>query len=182
MLSKYDSVLKEHLMKLKQTTCQHKLSVSYLAPTTQNEFISVLANHLKEMLVIDIKSTKYFGIMFDSTPDISHTDQIPEVIRYVKISNRKVEVKEVFLRFFPLKGKKADDLSSDILKNLEDDGLDIMMCRAQGYDNAATMAGVHGGVQAILKGKNNKAIFNGRAWTIPSTYAVNILLLKMHRV
>ena len=35
------------------------------------------------------------------------------------------------------------------------------MCRAQGYDNAANMAGIHGGVQAILKGKNKKAIFNG---------------------
>ncbi|XP_061469367.1 zinc finger MYM-type protein 1-like [Rhineura floridana] len=161
MLSKYDPVLKEHLMRLKQSTCKLKVSVSYLPPKTQNEFISALANHVKEMLVMDIKSAKYFGIMFDSTPDISHTDQMSEVIRYVKISNRKVEVKEVFLGFFPLKGKKAADLSSDILKSLESDGLDIMMCRTQGYDNAATMAGIHGGVQAILKGKNKKAIFNG---------------------
>ncbi|XP_061440730.1 zinc finger MYM-type protein 1-like [Rhineura floridana] len=161
MLSKYDPVLKEHLMRLKRSTCKLKVSVSYLAPKTQNEFISAPANHVKEMLVKDIKSTKYFGIMFDSTPDISHTDQMSKVIRYVKINNRKVEVKEVFLGFFPLKGKKAADLSSDILKNLESDGLDIMMYSAQGYDNAATMAGIHGGVQAILKGNNKKAIFNG---------------------
>ncbi|XP_053569321.1 LOW QUALITY PROTEIN: zinc finger MYM-type protein 1-like [Bombina bombina] len=161
MLSKYDSVLKEHLIRLKRSTCKLKVSVSYLAPKTQNEFISVLANHVKEKLVMEIKSAKYFGIMFDSTPDISHTDQMSEVIRYVKISNRKVEVKEVFLGFFPLKGKKAADLSSEILKKMESDGLDIMMCRAQGYDNAATMAGKHGGVQSILKEKNKKAIFNG---------------------
>lgn len=112
ILSRYDPVLKEHLMRLKHTTCQHKVSVSYLAPTTQNEFISVLANHLKEMLVVDIKSAKYFGIMFDSTPDISHTDQMSEVTKYVKINNRKLEVNEVFLKCFPLKGKKAVDLSS----------------------------------------------------------------------
>ncbi|XP_078542257.1 zinc finger MYM-type protein 1-like [Lissotriton helveticus] len=144
MLSKYDSVLKEHLMRLKRSTCKLKASVSYLAPQTQNEFIHVLANHVKEKLVMDIKSARYFGIMFDSTPDTSHTDQKSEVIRYVKIQNRKVEVREVFLGFLPLKGKKAVDLSSDILKNLESDGLDIMMCRAQGYDNAATTAGIHG--------------------------------------
>uniref|UniRef100_UPI003590127A zinc finger MYM-type protein 1-like n=1 Tax=Myxine glutinosa TaxID=7769 RepID=UPI003590127A len=165
MLSKYDLVLKEHRMRLKRSTCKLKVSVSYLAPKTQNEFISALANHVKEKLVMDIniKSAKYFGIMFDSTPDISHTDQMSEVIRYVKINNRKVEVKEVFLGFFlPLKGLKAADLISDILlKKLESDGMDIMMCRAQGYDNAATMAGIHGGVQALLKGKNKKAIFNG---------------------
>ncbi|XP_063794591.1 zinc finger MYM-type protein 1-like [Pseudophryne corroboree] len=161
VFSKYDPVLKEHLMRLKRNTCKLKVSVSYLAPNTQNEFISVLANHVKEKLVMDIKSAKYFGIMFDSTPDISHTDQMSEVIRYVTINNMKVEVKEVFLGFFPLKGKTAADLSSDILKTLENDGLDIMMCRSQGYDNAATMAGIHGGVQAILKRKNRKAIFSG---------------------
>ncbi|XP_040275768.1 zinc finger MYM-type protein 1-like [Bufo bufo] len=161
MLSKYDPVLKEHLIKLKQHICKVNMSVSYLSPQTQNEFISVLANHVKAKIVTDIKSAKYFGIMFDSTPDVSHTDQMSEVIRYVHITNRKVEVKEVFLGFFPLKGKKAADLSSDILQKLESDGLDIMMCRSQGYDNAATMAGIHGGVQSILKGKNRKAIFNG---------------------
>ncbi|KAM9311655.1 zinc finger MYM-type protein 1-like [Gastrophryne carolinensis] len=160
LLSKYDPVLKEHLIRLKRHTCKLNVSVSYLSPQTQNEFISVLANHVKEKIVTDIKSAKYFGIMFDSTPDVSHTDQMSEVIRYVHIT-RKVEVKEVFLGFFPLKGKKATDLSSDILKKLESDGLDIMMCRSQGYDNAATMAGIHGGVQSILMEKNRKAVFNG---------------------
>jgi len=161
MLSKYDPVLKEHLMRLNQSTCRLHVSVSYLSPETQNQFINVLANHVKEKLLMDIKAAKYFGIMFDSTPDISHTDQMSEVIRYVKIHNGEVEVNETFLGFFPLHGKKAADLSSDILNNLEKDGLDIMMCRAQGYDNASTMAGVHGGVQAIVKERNKKAIFNG---------------------
>ena len=67
----------------------------------------------------------------------------------------------MFLGFYPVKGKTASDLSSDILKRLTSDGLDIMMCRCQGYDHAANMAGIHGGVQAIIKGKNKKAIFNG---------------------
>ncbi|OWR54309.1 putative zinc finger MYM domain containing 1 [Danaus plexippus plexippus] len=110
------------------------------------------SRHLSQ-LVNEIKSAKYFGIMFDSTPDCSHIDQMSEVIRYVKIYNRKVEVKEVFLGFFPLHEKKAADLSAEILKKLENDGLDIMMCRSQGYDNAAVMSDIHGGVQAIIKEK-----------------------------
>jgi len=44
-----------------------------------------------------------------------------DVIRYVKICNGKVEMSEVFLVFFPIRGKKAVNLSSDILKNLESD-------------------------------------------------------------
>ena len=35
------------------------------------------------------------------------------------------------------------------------------MCRSQGYDNAANMAGIHGGVQAIIKAINPKTVFNG---------------------
>lgn len=93
------------------------------------------------------KSAKYFGIVFNSTPDISHTDQMSDVISYVKIIKniKKVDVKEVLLGFFPLKGGKAAGISADILKKRESDGLDIM-------------AGIHGGVQAIIKDK--KTIFN----------------------
>ncbi|XP_065673995.1 uncharacterized protein LOC136090945 [Hydra vulgaris] len=127
-------------------TVKASVAVSNLSPETQNDLITALANYVKEILLNDIKVARYFGIMFDTTSDTSHTAQISEVIRYVKIHNGKVKVSEVFLGFFLLKGKKADDLCLDILKNLESDGLDKMMCRAQGYDNAAAMSGIHGGV------------------------------------
>lgn len=158
LLSKYDAVLKEHLLNLEQCSSQ---KISYLSPDIQNEFISVLSNHVKSKLVEEIKSATYFGMMFDSTPDIDHTDQMSQVIRYVKIDDRKVEIKEVFLGFFPLEGKKATDLSEEILKKIDKDGLDIMRCRSQGYDNAANMSGIHGGVQAIIKSRNRKAVFFG---------------------
>ncbi|CAN7983404.1 unnamed protein product, partial [Ixodes hexagonus] len=160
MLSKYDPVLKEHMLRLKESTQKVKVSVSYLSPATQNEFIGVLARRVMEQLLLEIKSAQYYGIMFDSTPDISHCDQMAEAIRYVKIGNRKVAVKEVFLGFFLLKGKTASDLASAVLQCLERDGLDITMCRSQGYNNAAN-GWYAGGVQAIIKGKNKKAIFNG---------------------
>lgn len=64
MLFKSDPVLKEHPMRLCQITCKLKTSVSYLAPKTQNEFISVLARHVKELLVVDVKSSKCFGNHF----------------------------------------------------------------------------------------------------------------------
>ena len=52
---------------------------------------------MKNALVAEIKKAKYFGMMFDSTPDLSRVVQMPEIIRYSSIANRKVEVKEVFL-------------------------------------------------------------------------------------
>ncbi len=46
--------------------------------------------------------------------------------------------------FISIAGKTADALTKDITSNLEKDGLDIQRCRSQGYDNAATMSGIHG--------------------------------------
>ncbi|XP_030066678.1 zinc finger MYM-type protein 1-like [Microcaecilia unicolor] len=151
LLSNYDPVLKEHFVKINQTVSSERRVTSYLSPKIQNEFIHLLGNYVKENIVADIKKAKYFGILFDSTPDVSHTDQMCEVIRYVHIEDDKVEIKESFLGFFPISGKTAAELTEQILKQLDSDGLDINLCRGQGYDNAATMAGIHGGVQARIK-------------------------------
>ena len=94
-----------------------------------------------------------------STPDISHIDQMCEIVWYVHIENKKVEVKETFLGYFQLNGKKALDITEDIIKAIEQDGLDITLCRGQGYDNASTMAGVHSGVQVRIRKLNPKALF-----------------------
>lgn len=105
----------------------------------------------------EVKSAQYYGTVFDSTPDVSHCDQMSHVIRHVKTDSRKVEAKELFLGFIPLKGKNA----AEILQCLERDGLDALMCCSKVYDSAVNMAGVHGGVQAIIKAKDEKAMFDG---------------------
>ena len=63
------------------------------------------------------------------------------IVRYVKVDSSEVQIKESFLNFFPLHRKNADDITKSILNELQKNGLDIMMCRGQAYDNASTMAG-----------------------------------------
>ena len=55
--------------------------VSYLSPRIQNEFIELLARHVKQQIIENIKEAKYYTILFDSTPDISHNDQMAQIIR-----------------------------------------------------------------------------------------------------
>ena len=82
------------------------------------------------------------------------------IVRYVKIdSNNKVQIKESFLNFFPLRGKNADKITKSIPNKLQQNGLDIMICRGQAYDNASTMAEVRTGVQRRIKDINSKALF-----------------------
>jgi len=50
------------------------------------------------------------------------------------------------------------DITHDTLNEIEEDGLDIAMCREQGYDNTPTMAGVHSGVQAWIHELDYKAL------------------------
>ena len=81
------------------------------------------------------------------------------IVRYVKVDSSEVQIKESFLNFFPLHRKNADDIIKSILDELQQNGLDIMMCRGQAYDNAFTMAGIRFGVQCRIKQLNSKAIF-----------------------
>ncbi|CAN7949841.1 unnamed protein product [Ixodes pacificus] len=158
-LSNYDTTLKEHFTRVKTAIPADGRLTSYLSPQTQNEFIQLLGKHVKGEIATEIKEAKYFGILFDSTPDVSHVDQMCQVIRYVHIKDGEVTVKESFLGFFPIEGKTAAEITDRNLKQFEDDGLDIAFCRSQGYDNAAVMAGIHGGVQARIKQINSKALF-----------------------
>ena len=69
--------------------------------------------------------------MCDITPDISHTDQMALIVKYVTIQNGIAQVKESFLNFFPLRGKTAAEISRSILDELEVNNLDVMMCRGK---------------------------------------------------
>ena len=78
------------------------------------------------------------------------------IVRYIKVDSSEVQIKKSFLNFFPLDRKNADKISKPILDELQQNGLDIMMCRGQVYDNASIMAGIRSGVQCRIKQVNSK--------------------------
>ena len=92
LLSNYDPVLREHVVRCQNLNQGQK---SYLSPQIQNELIDIMGQRVRKHILGDIEKAKYFSIIFDSTPDISHQDQLSQTIRYVKIDDQgKVEVKE----------------------------------------------------------------------------------------
>ena len=132
---------------------------TYLLPTIQNELIEVFGKKEKHLILEEIKAAKYFSILLDSTPNLSHIDQMALIVRYVKVDSSEAQIKESFLNFFPLHRKNADEIIKSILDELQQNGSDIMMGRDQAYDNASTMAGIRSGVQCRIKQVNSKAIF-----------------------
>lgn len=157
LLAQYDPVLRSHLEHAQKNT----RLVSYLSPDIQNEFISILASEVKNHLLCDIRRNKYYGILFDSTPDLGHREQMSEVIRYVDVDfvTRKVEIKESFIGFIEIHGKDAATIDEAIVQKLESDKIALQDCRSQCYDNAAVMSGRISGVQQRIQTRNSKALF-----------------------
>lgn len=87
LIEKYDPLMARHLEKAQDSPG----STLYLSPLMQNEFISILASTVRNKLISDIKKSKYFGILYDSTPDLQHREQFSEVIRHIDIDFDKKE-------------------------------------------------------------------------------------------
>ena len=68
----FDPLMNEHLCRVKgQETMVH-----YLGEDIQNELIQLLAGTVKQQMLTHAISTKYYLIILDCTPDLSHIEQM----------------------------------------------------------------------------------------------------------
>ena len=99
-------------------------------------------------------------MIVDGTPDVSHTEQITFVLRYVhKAEDNVWAIKERLLLFEDCEKKKGKDIANLLCIVLQRNGIDLQHCRGQGYDNGSNMSGIYNGVQALILEKNPQAIF-----------------------
>lgn len=145
LIAQFDPFLAEHISRYSNPG---RGQTSYLSSTICEEFIGLIAEKVTETILEEIKSAKYFSIIVDSTPDITHVDQLVIVVRYVQDDGSPVER---FLKFMPNTGHKAVDMANAITSTLTELGIDIRNCRGQSYDNASNMSGVYNGLQAQIK-------------------------------
>ena len=55
---------------------------SCLLSTISEEIIEIMVNQVLAVIVKELQQSKYFSVSIDSTPDISHIDQLTIVVRY----------------------------------------------------------------------------------------------------
>lgn len=113
-------------------------------------FICLMGEKVKKTIA-DVFRHKYFSVIIDSTPDVSHADQLTFIFRFV---SEKGKVVERLIDFEPIHSHTGASLAECILKMVHDLGLDLLNCRGQSYDTSCNMAGKCNGLQAHLKKRN----------------------------
>ncbi|KAB0805389.1 hypothetical protein PPYR_02359 [Photinus pyralis] len=152
-LAEFDAFLKEHL---KRYSNVGKGNVNYLSHSVYDEFISVMAKKVIHSITSQVKKAMYFSIIVDSTPDISHMDQLTFILRFV---DEKGDIQERFFGFLKIDGHDAAHLENVVLTYLQDLTLNIDYCRGQAYDNAANMSGKYTGQQARIQAQVDTATY-----------------------
>jgi hypothetical protein len=61
---------------------------NYTSPDIQNEVIGLFADDVRQKILSDMNSCKYFSTILDETSDITHIEQVAFCVRYVKETNR----------------------------------------------------------------------------------------------
>lgn len=150
LISQFDPFLSQHI---RQHANRGRGHASYLSKTICEELVTLMGHKVLDAIKQEILKSRYFSISVDSTPDITHTDQLTIIIRHVNM--KKYEPVERFLTFIPISSHTGQNLADTLLQYLSEQNIDFTHCRGQTYDNASNMSGKYIGMQQILKNKNS---------------------------
>ncbi|XP_032414769.1 zinc finger MYM-type protein 1-like isoform X2 [Xiphophorus hellerii] len=156
LFGKYDSVIKLHLDRLKETLDSNKRPlVSLLSNRTQNDIIKALGIAVRHAIKTEIEESELCSILIDETTDVSHMEQVSFVVRYV----HNMQIKERFIQVCNIQSTSGEALENLVLDVLKENNLKMDNIRGQGYDGAANMRGHYKGLQARILRHNPKALY-----------------------
>ncbi|CAF1525372.1 unnamed protein product, partial [Rotaria sordida] len=130
-------------------------NASYLSHDIQNELIHIMANQVREKISSMLHNHNY-TLMADESRDISGTQQLSIVIRFVHDQDIDMNdysniVKDYFLGFLPLQEFDAPALAIRIVQFLNELNIPLQTCISLCFDGASVMSGCHAGLHVVLK-------------------------------
>uniref|UniRef100_A0A672HX76 TTF-type domain-containing protein n=1 Tax=Salarias fasciatus TaxID=181472 RepID=A0A672HX76_SALFA len=134
LISQFDPFLAEHR---NRHGLKGRGSVSYLSSTICEEFIDMMGEKTRQVIAEELRDAKYFSVIVDSTPDLSHVDQLTFIFRFV---SKQGDTVERFLAFEPIQSHTGQSLADCVTAMVENLGLDLSNCRGQSLDNASNMS------------------------------------------
>lgn len=85
---------------------------------------------------------KIFSILLDETTDVSHSEQVSFVVRFV----HDFQIKERFIQVCHVKSTSGKDLEEVVMTLLSENGLNAENIQGQGYDCAVNMSASYKGL------------------------------------
>lgn len=122
-------------------------NATYLPPMMQNCIVMILGKMVKDKICEEVMESQAFTLLADETKDVSKTEQLSIVIRYVKAG----QVCERFFGFVAFSDLTATGIAESIVSALSKEHIDLAMCVSQCFDGASVMSGTSGGVQAKIR-------------------------------
>ena len=114
-----------------------------------------MAKAVLRKIVIQFQSS-FFTVMIDETTDISNTEQVVLVFRWV---NSELSVYKEFIGLYITESLQASSLVhiiKDVMLRLN---LKVELCRGQCYDGASIMSGTKNGVAKLICDDEPRAVY-----------------------
>eukprot|EP00731_Ephydatia_muelleri_P012303 Em0006g1197a len=165
LLSTYDPPLQEHLEKIierHQSASEGSSGqkgrgsvLTFMSYKSQNKLISIINEHITCTIVKAIHNCRAWSLMADTTPDISHHEQVSICVRIVHLNGH---VSEHLLACQRAPGTTAEDLYGVIMSVLKLKDVSFDKLIAQAYDGASNMSGCYNGLQSLIQTRINPNI------------------------
>lgn len=158
-----DEILQQHFLTAPR-------NATYRSKTIQNELIESVAKWIRQNLVTELYEAKYFTVLADETTDISYTEQLSLVLRFV---DAQQHIREEFMEFVEAPSTTGQAIAQLILQRIALLGLDSNLIRGQGYDGAGNMAGIQRGAAALIQQQYPLALYSHC-----SSHILNLCIVK----
>ena len=143
LLARHNPILKRWL----NEKCFRKYQTTYTSPSSQNEFLELLAGSAKKKIVHEVNQSGTYGVVADTTPDVAHLDQLTVAVRYV---DSEGDPKERLIQTREVHVKTGAGLAKEIISTLSESNVELDNLRFQTSDSASSMSGKYKGAQKIV--------------------------------